>query len=103
MLDRLSGGRFKSTPHRVRNKANHSRLSWPFFFDPNWDTKVVPLPLDHLPPAVIKEDQLARWDKASVHNLSGTYGDYLMKKVSKVFPDLANSTGIKDQTKKSLY
>ena len=28
-----------------------------------------------------------RWDGASVHDFSGTYGDYLLGKVSKVFPD----------------
>ena len=29
-----------------------------------------------------------RWDGASVHELTGTYGDYLLSKVSKVFPAL---------------
>ena len=29
-----------------------------------------------------------RWDGASVHDLTGTYGDYLLAKVSKVFPSL---------------
>ena len=29
-----------------------------------------------------------RWDGASVHDFSGTYGDYLLGKVSKVFPAL---------------
>ena len=27
MLDRLSGGWFKSTPHRVRNMSGHERLA----------------------------------------------------------------------------
>ena len=31
---------------------------------------------------------LERWDGASVHDFSGTYGDYLLGKVSKVFPAL---------------
>ncbi len=29
-----------------------------------------------------------RWDGRSVHAFEGTYGDYLLAKVSKVFPEL---------------
>ena len=29
-----------------------------------------------------------RWDGASVHDFDGTYGDYVLGKVGKVFPDL---------------
>ena len=29
-----------------------------------------------------------RWDGASVHAFEGTYGDYLLGKVGKVFPEL---------------
>ena len=29
-----------------------------------------------------------RWDRSSVHEFRGTYGDYLLNKVSKVFPQL---------------
>ena len=29
-----------------------------------------------------------RWDRASVHEFRGTYGEYLLRKVGKVFPDL---------------
>ena len=32
-----------------------------------------------------------RWDGASVHDFTGTYGDYLSAKVAKVFPDLGAS------------
>ena len=31
-----------------------------------------------------------RWDGMSVHEWSGTYGDYLLAKVSKVFPELVD-------------
>ncbi len=30
-----------------------------------------------------------RWDNANVHGFVGTYGDYILGKVAKVFPDLA--------------
>lgn len=63
MLERLSGGRYRSTPHRVRNESTAERLSYPFFLDPSWD--------------------------AVVPGSSRTYGDYLTEKVSKVFPELA--------------
>jgi isopenicillin N synthase-like dioxygenase len=85
MLDRLTEGRYRSTPHRVRNVSGRSRLSFPYFFDPSWDAEVLPLPLDGSPPA---DDADRRWDGASVHAWTGRYGDYLSAKVAKVFPDL---------------
>ncbi|MDP3737807.1 MAG: 2-oxoglutarate and iron-dependent oxygenase domain-containing protein [Hyphomonadaceae bacterium] len=88
MLDRLTGGAYRSTPHRVLNVSGKSRLSFPFFFDPGFDAHIIPLP-DHA--QYIRDDSTERWDKASVHAFSGTYGDYLLSKVSKVFPDLARS------------
>ena len=85
MLDRLTEGRYRSTPHRARNTSQRSRVTFPYFFDPAWDAVVVPLPLDGSPPA---DDSSRRWDGASVHAWEGTYGDYLTAKVAKVFPDL---------------
>jgi isopenicillin N synthase-like dioxygenase len=85
MLDRLTGGRYRSTPHRVRNLSGEGRLSFPFFFDPDFDAEIRPLPAFA---SDIADDRESRWDKASVHAFAGTYGDYLMSKVSKVFPDL---------------
>lgn len=85
MLDRLTGGYYRSTPHRVRNVSGKSRLSFPFFFDPGWDAEIVPLP-EH---AGARDDSRERWDRANVHAWSGTYGEYLLDKVSKVFPELA--------------
>jgi isopenicillin N synthase-like dioxygenase len=87
MLDRMTGGRYRSTPHRVRNASGRSRFSWPFFFDPAFDAVVAPLPGALVRP--VETDAAERWDRASVHALSGTYGDYLRGKVSKVFPQLA--------------
>ncbi len=90
MLDRLTGGRYRSTPHRVRNTSGRSRLSYPYFFDPSWDAEVVPLPLADSPPA---DDAARRWDGASLRAWDGTYGDYLTAKVARVFPELfANVT-----------
>jgi hypothetical protein len=30
-----------------------------------------------------------RWDRIDPHAMQGTYGEYLLSKVSKVFPELA--------------
>ncbi|NJP89968.1 isopenicillin N synthase family oxygenase [Nonomuraea sp. FMUSA5-5] len=76
MLDKLTGGRYRSTPHRVRNRSGNERLSFPFFFDPGWDSEVPPLPYAGG----------RRWDGQV--DFTGTYGEYLLSKVSKVFPHL---------------
>lgn len=85
MLDRLTGGYYRSTPHRVRNVSGRERFSYPFFFDPAFDARIAPLP------ARAQEGAKghARWDGADLQAFEGTYGDYLIGKVSKVFPELA--------------
>ena len=84
MLDRMTGGLYRSTPHRVRNESGRSRLSFPFFFDPNFRAEVKPI--EGL--QSVREDRDERWDGASVHQFEGTYGDYVLGKVAKVFPQL---------------
>lgn len=103
MLERLTRGLYKSTPHRVRNVGGADRLSFPLFFDPNWNAEMHPIhelwgatrgagseegagsagDIDEA-----ERDRRERWDHASVHDFSGKYGDYLLRKVGKVFPDL---------------
>ncbi|MBW4687944.1 MAG: isopenicillin N synthase family oxygenase [Komarekiella atlantica HA4396-MV6] len=85
MLDRMTRGLYRSTPHRVQNLSTSNRLSFPFFFDPNFNVEVKPIELKDI---VVNDDQSDRWDKASVHEFRGTYGEYLLNKVSKVFPEL---------------
>ena len=45
MLDGMTSGLYRSTPHRVRNMSGRDRLSFPFFFDPGFDAVVDTLPL----------------------------------------------------------
>jgi polar amino acid transport system ATP-binding protein len=87
MLDRMTGGLYKSTPHRVkRNTSGRDRLSFPLFFDPNFEARVQRI--EGLAGAEALDDSAERWDRANVHAFSGRYGDYLLAKVSKVFPQL---------------
>jgi polar amino acid transport system ATP-binding protein len=87
MLDRMTGGLYKSTPHRVtRNSSGRNRLSFPLFFDPNFEARVQRI--EGLAGADAQDDSAARWDRANVHAFNGKYGDYLLAKVSKVFPQL---------------
>lgn len=88
MLDRMTGGRYRSTPHRVQASAAAERLSFPYFFDPGWEAEVRPIPLEGTEPA---DDAAQRWDGTSLRTLTGTYGDYLSTKVARVFPALAES------------
>lgn len=87
MLERLTGGRYRSTRHRVRHRGTGDRLSFPFFLDPSWDARVERLPIVDRPSD--DDDAGRRWDQVSVHGFEGSYGDYIVAKVGKVFPDLA--------------
>ena len=86
MLERMTAGLYRSTPHRVQNVTRRDRLSFPFFFDPNFNARIEPIVTPDAARAAA--DRGERWDRASVHDFEGTYGDYVLAKVSKVFPQL---------------
>lgn len=85
ILDRMTGGRCRSVPHRVAiNTSGRDRLSIPFFFDPDFDARVQPVPGS----GPGGDDSARRWDGANLQAFEGTYGEYAAAKVGKVFPDL---------------
>jgi len=91
----------------VQNVSGRSRFSFPFFFDPGFDVHIEPIDLSgirlqgdgcnvNVNPRMDakydeKDDSEERWDHTSVHEFKGTYGDYVLGKVSKVFPELRRS------------
>ena len=84
MLERLTGGRFVSAPHRVLNLSGRERLSFPLFYDPDFDATMTPA----VSQAAIDDRSRPRWDGADPKAYAGRYGDYLEGKVGKVFPGL---------------
>jgi isopenicillin N synthase-like dioxygenase len=84
MLERLTGGRFVSAPHRVVNRSGAERLSFPLFYDPDFDAVMTPA----VGQWAISERRRPRWDGADPKAFAGRYGDYLEAKVGRVFPGL---------------
>lgn len=99
MLDRISDGRFKSAYHYVQNSdPTKNRLSFPFFFDPSWNSSIRMLPL---PPFTEDPEKDIRWSKTSFLSATGKWYQYLAKKVQRIFPELqtsefANFEGVKN-------
>jgi isopenicillin N synthase-like dioxygenase len=60
-------------------------LTTSFFLDPGFAAEVPPLP-DR---AAAADDGSRRWDGQDLRAFTGSYGDYLLGKVSKVFPQLS--------------
>ena len=87
MLERLTNGRYLSALHRAKNSSTRERLSMVLFLDPAFDAKLEPLP--GVLPDSERPHTDVRWDPIDPHAARGTYGEYLLSKVTKVFPDLA--------------
>jgi isopenicillin N synthase-like dioxygenase len=88
-LERLTSGRYTSPLHRVVNRSGRSRISMPFFFDPGFEA--VLQPIAGIQALQAPRGRADRWDGIDLQALHGTYGDYLLGKVAKVFPDLGRS------------
>jgi isopenicillin N synthase-like dioxygenase len=66
----------------VRNAGARDRLSFPLFYDPDFSAVMTPAA------APAGRTAHERWDKIDPNAFSGRYGDYLLRKVGAVFPDL---------------
>lgn len=98
-LEHATGGLIRATPHRVKPRidANSGRISMPFFFDPAFDSYMSSVYMElseELKQLAIENRQHGnkkrRWDNLDLRQYEGTtYGEYLMMKVSQVFPQLA--------------
>jgi isopenicillin N synthase-like dioxygenase len=89
MLERLTAGRYVSALHRVRNLSTRDRVSMPLFLDPSFDALLAPITaLAPDPSGASRQRRARRWDGTDLATDSGSYGDYLLNKVSKVFPQL---------------
>jgi isopenicillin N synthase-like dioxygenase len=89
MLERLTAGRYVSALHHVRNVSTRDRISMPLFLDPSFDAVLAPITA--LAPdlsATGRQRPARRWDGTDLATVGGTYGEYLLNKVSKVFPEL---------------
>ena len=86
MLERMTGGRYRSTPHRVRNTGGDGPAVVPVLLRPGVGRRGLPAPAspdpapDEAGPSAGTAQRPTAW--------TGTYGDYLLGKVAKVFPDL---------------
>ena len=101
-LERYTGGLLRATPHRVQKRlgASAGRFSYPFFFDPSFDAQMQSCV--HLLPHELRERAAARlrsaperWDGRDLQAFRGTYADFIISKVSMVFPELAAGSGVK--------
>lgn len=88
MLERLTASRYVSALHRVRNLSKQDRTAMPLFLDPGFDAVLEPIELPAPEASITVQNRRARWDGTDLATVSGTYGDYLLSKVSKVFPQL---------------
>jgi len=74
MLARWTNGLYRSTPHRVlRPQSGASRISIPFFFEPNYQAEIAPLPQ-----CCTSTGQPPRFPPI-------VYGDHLLSKTSSNF------------------
>ena len=95
ILELWTRGILRATPHRVLNISGQDRLSFPFFFDPSWDSPLHPIDADLLQQHREHwRDTSERWDQLDLHRINTdiTYGEFVWTKVEAVFPKLAGKS-----------
>ena len=107
MAELWTNGEFRATPHRVRNTTQRDRISLPFFFDPSWDAIIQPVArstephpdaiVDTALPAIVARTPEACQAAVDAYRAGSEqpciqYGPYILSKVLRVFPQLAESS-----------
>ena len=95
-------GRAAACHSSPRAAARGRRYSFPFFYDPSFDAQMQAVSAhlsakDRALAATRQErgpPEEERWDAQDPRLFEGTYGQYLLKKVAKVFPLLAKEHDI---------
>ena len=86
MWERWSGGLYPATLHRVIHRAPTYRVSVPFFFEPNFDTKVNVLPAARRKCAeegcLVKESDGVVYGEFLLNKIRGNLG-YLPSEIEK--------------------
>lgn len=103
-LEYCTGGLLRATPHRVRQRrgATCGRLSFAYFFDPSFEAEMRSR-VEMLPRALRaraderRSSAQGRWDGQRLDTFRGTYANYLIGKVSKVFPELSKHTRVAER------
>lgn len=112
-LEHATDGIYRATPHRVlqRTHASHDRLSMPYFFDPSFDSEMqkISVAMDAMDNDELDRHRLSvaenvarRWDGTDPRQFKGTYGNYLLRKVSRAFPELFSSVVSKTTEENSV-
>ncbi|KAK7445113.1 hypothetical protein VKT23_014981 [Stygiomarasmius scandens] len=83
MWEIWSNGLYKSTLHRVVHRGSNYRVSIPFFFEPNFNAKIAPLPAALR--IIEAEKGEAKKTKAIKPYKSVVYGEFLTSKVGNNF------------------
>jgi isopenicillin N synthase-like dioxygenase len=97
-LEHHSRGYLKATSHRVLHHrkpgaSTQQRISFPYFFDPDMSTIMSQIKFSdsnmNLASVSNAQQRLKeRWDGQDLTLFKGSYKDYLLNKISKVFPEL---------------
>jgi len=78
MLEKLTGGVYRATPHRVKNlNSTSTRQSINFFVNPSASSVVRPPPKYE---QLIAENRYKRWDGAHMDEFNGTWKEYVALK-----------------------
>ena len=82
MLELWTWGYLKATLHRVKNISARDRLSFPLFYDPNWQCSLERIPKGQLAVQLPEEvGAQQRWDAIDLAKLGRdtTYGQFVWR------------------------